>query len=65
MKKSLLALAIAAAQSQLALAGHDDDQHMVIEINQGLPQLETAIRETTTGVKASPVSDGAGGGRPR
>ncbi|MGB0282832.1 MAG: TonB-dependent copper receptor, partial [Neptuniibacter sp.] len=28
------------------------------EINQGLPQLETAIRETTTGVKASPVSDG-------
>lgn len=58
MKKSLLALAIAAAQSQLALAGHDDDQHMVIEINQGLPQLETAIRETTTGVKASPVSDG-------
>ncbi|WP_420598683.1 TonB-dependent copper receptor [Neptuniibacter sp.] len=58
MKKTLLVLAIAAAQSELVFAGHDDDQHMVIEINRGLPQLETAIRETTTGVKASPVSDG-------
>lgn len=30
----------------------------VIEITQGLPQVETVIRKATTGVKASPVSDG-------
>ncbi|MGH1462085.1 MAG: TonB-dependent copper receptor [Neptuniibacter sp.] len=58
MKKQFLSLAVAAVVSDLAFAGHEDDQNLVIEINQGLPQLETAIRETTTGVKASPVSDG-------
>ncbi|WP_415888708.1 TonB-dependent copper receptor [Neptuniibacter sp. SY11_33] len=58
MKKQILSLAVTLAVSELAMAGHDDDQNLVIEINRGLPQLETAIRETTTGVQASPVSDG-------
>jgi len=58
VNKKLLAIAITAAQSTLAIAGHEDHQNMVIEINRGLPQLETAIRESTTGVQASPVSDG-------
>ncbi len=40
------------------MAGHDTDNNLVIEINRGLPYLETAVRETTAGVKASPVSDG-------
>ncbi len=57
MKKQILSLAVSAIIAEVAIAGHDD-QNVVIEINRGLPQLETAIRETTTGVKASPVSDG-------
>lgn len=57
MKKQILSLAVSAIIADVAIAGHDD-QNLVIEINRGLPQLETAIRETTTGVKASPVSDG-------
>eukprot|EP00764_Aduncisulcus_paluster_P003002 gnl/Carplike_NY0171/1451_a1971_587.p1 GENE.gnl/Carplike_NY0171/1451_a1971_587~~gnl/Carplike_NY0171/1451_a1971_587.p1 ORF type:complete len:635 (+),score=83.07 gnl/Carplike_NY0171/1451_a1971_587:304-2208(+) len=31
---------------------------MVIEINQGLPSLETTVSKSTSGVQASPVSDG-------
>lgn len=58
MRKQILSLAVTMTVSEMALAGHDNDQNLVIEINRGLPQLETAIRETTTGVKAAPVSDG-------
>jgi len=58
VKKQILSLAVTLAVSELAMAGHNEDQNLVIEINRGLPQLETAIRETTTGVQASPVSDG-------
>lgn len=58
MKKKLLSVAVATLVANTAYAGHDGDTHTVIEINRGLPQLETAIRETTGGVKASPVSDG-------
>ncbi len=58
MKKKALALCVAASVSQLAQAGHDSDQNMVIEINQGLPSLETTVSKSTSGVQASPVSDG-------
>nr|WP_228051070.1 TonB-dependent copper receptor [Pontibacterium sinense] len=36
----------------------ESDGNLTIEINRGLPQLETTVRESTTGVQASPVSDG-------
>jgi len=58
VKKQILAAAITLAVAEQAMADHNEDQNLVIEINRGLPQLETAIRETTTGVQASPVSDG-------
>ena len=58
MNKKSLSLLVSVLVSEAALAGHDGDNNLVIEINRGLPQLETVIRETTSGVKASPVSDG-------
>lgn len=58
MKKKILSLFVAASVSQLAQAGHDTETNMVIEINQGLPYLETAVNKSTAGVKAAPVSDG-------
>ncbi|WP_348704045.1 TonB-dependent receptor plug domain-containing protein [uncultured Neptuniibacter sp.] len=58
MKKKVLSLFVAASVSQLAQAGHDTESNMVIEINQGLPYLETAVSKSTAGVKAAPVSDG-------
>ena len=58
MKKKILSLFVAASVSQLAQAGHDTETNMVIEINQGLPYLETAVSKSTAGVKAAPVSDG-------
>lgn len=58
MKKQVLSVAVAIAVSESVMAGHETDNNMVIEINRGLPYLETAVRETTAGVKASPVSDG-------
>lgn len=58
MKKQSLAMAVTLAVSAMAQAQTDADGNLVIEINKGLPQLETTVRETTTGVQASPVSDG-------
>ena len=58
MKKRVLSFVISVLVSEAVLAGHDADSNLVIEINRGLPNLETAVRETTAGVKASPVSDG-------
>lgn len=58
VKKKIISLMVAASVSQLAQAGHESDQNMVIEINQGLPSLETTVSKSTSGVKASPVSDG-------
>ena len=57
MNKQALTVAVAMAVSTMAQAA-DSDGNLVIEINRGLPQLETTVRETTTGVQASPVSDG-------
>ncbi|WP_286237572.1 TonB-dependent copper receptor [Neptuniibacter halophilus] len=58
MNRQILSLAVAAVVSDVALAEVDTDHSMVIEINRGLPYLETAVRERTTGVKAAPVADG-------
>lgn len=57
MKKAL-SVAITLAIADGAYAAGDNDRDMVIEIKRGLPQVETAIRESTTGVQASPVADG-------
>ena len=57
MNKQALTVAVAMAVSTMAQAS-DSEGKLVIEINRGLPQLETTVRETTTGVQASPVSDG-------
>ncbi|MDI3324529.1 TonB-dependent copper receptor [Pontibacterium granulatum] len=57
MNKQALTIAVAMAVSTMAQAA-DSEGNLVIEINRGLPQLETTVRETTTGVQASPVSDG-------
>jgi len=57
VNKQALTVAVAMAVSTMAQAA-DSDGNLVIEINRGLPQLETTVRETTTGVQASPVSDG-------
>lgn len=58
MKKQGLAVAVALVVAQSAQAGHAGDGDLVIEITRGVPQLETEVRETTSGVQASPVSDG-------
>ena len=58
MKKRVLSLVIAVLMSEAAMAGHDADGNLVIEINRGLPHLETAVRQSTASVQASPVSDG-------
>ena len=58
MKKRVLSLVIAVLTSEAAMAGHDADGNLVIEINRGLPHLETAVRQSTASVQASPVSDG-------
>ncbi|WP_370279524.1 TonB-dependent copper receptor [Pontibacterium sp.] len=57
MNKQALTVAVAMAVSTMAQAS-DSEGNLIIEINRGLPQLETTVRETTTGVQASPVSDG-------
>ncbi|WP_372834044.1 TonB-dependent copper receptor [Pontibacterium sp.] len=57
MKKQALTAAITLAVSAMAQAA-ESDGNLTIEINRGLPQLETTVRESTTGVQASPVSDG-------
>lgn len=57
MKKQALTAAITLAVSAMAHAA-EFDGNLTIEINRGLPQLETTVRESTTGVQASPVSDG-------
>ncbi|MBE9399688.1 TonB-dependent copper receptor [Pontibacterium sp. N1Y112] len=57
MKKQALTAAITLAVSAMAQAT-ESDGNLTIEINRGLPQLETTVRESTTGVQASPVSDG-------
>ena len=57
MNKQALTVAVAMAVSTMGQAS-DSEGNLVIEINRGLPQLETTVRETTTGVQASPVSDG-------
>ena len=49
---------VAALIAESASAGHDADGNVVIEINKGLPYLETTVRESTAAVQASPVSDG-------
>lgn len=58
VKKRVLSLVVATVAAESVMAGHDAETHQVIEINRGLPYLETAVRETTAGVKASPVADG-------
>ncbi|MBR9867958.1 MAG: TonB-dependent copper receptor [Oceanospirillales bacterium] len=57
MLKTTLSLAIAAAISAPAFAGHDD-KPLVIEITSGLPQVENALQSETAAVQASPTSDG-------
>jgi len=57
VKKHALTVAVALAASAMAQAA-ESDGNLTIEITKGLPQLETTVRETTTGVQASPVSDG-------
>jgi iron complex outermembrane receptor protein len=58
MKKQGLAVAVALVMAQSAQAEHAGDGDLVIEITRGIPQLETEVRASTTGVQASPVSDG-------
>lgn len=57
MIKTTLSLAIAAAISAPAFAGHDD-KPLVIEITSGLPQVENTLQSETAAVQASPVTDG-------
>lgn len=62
IRKALPVAVVAVISGQVisgaALAGHNDENTMVIEITTGLPQVENTVRNETAAVQASPTTDG-------